>query len=151
MTERQARPYRTTFFRDGFPIRDRWSRLGVVGTLLVFGMAFCVAFEWPTASATLEMLRQAYPRQHLRITAFKSVDLETACGFYSLGNDPAQLRYYKSEAGLVAEKTANQWQVYGSDRPYEDHWEWCRNKFGRGHTFDFVIDPIVVALLGASR
>lgn len=151
MTQPHAHRPRTTLFRDGFPIRDRWSQLIVVTILLAPAIALAVAFDWPTASATSVMLRQAYPGRQVRIATFKTTTLDTACGFFALNGDRYELRYLKSETGLVAERTVNQWQVFASNRPYQDRWESCMTASGRGHTFDFVADPIVVALLGYVR
>jgi hypothetical protein len=42
----------------------------------------------------------------------------------------------------------DQWTTFPANGPYEDRWERCRTGYSRGHTFDFIIDPLVVALLG---
>ena len=132
----------------GMPIKDRMMRSGAAATLLLFFALVFIGLDWPSASAALRNLRLAYPGQHARLVTLKSVSFVNACGFFVLGAGSARLKYMESRDGLVAEKTPNQWLTFAADRPFEDDWEYCVGHSGRGHAFDFAIDPIVVALLG---
>lgn len=131
-------------------MKGRAANAGLVLIPFLFFTVFMVGLDWPSASASLRNLRQAYPGQQVRIVTFKTNGLAVACGFYVLGGRPDQLRYLQTEDGLTAERTPNQWPSFEIDQPYQDEWQQCRSRSSRGHAFDFVFDPLIVALLRLS-
>ena len=50
-------------------------------------------------------------------------------------------------AGLSVERKAGEWDAAGSQDPVQAEWVRCENPTGLGHTFDFIVDPIVVLML----
>ena len=110
-----------------------------------------VAVEWPAASAMANPLRQAYATRRVTITAFKSLNLESSCGWYRLDDNPATWRYLNEREGLWAEELSKEWRTPSlypaASADLDQRWGYCMSRSGRGHALDWLTAPITVALL----
>ena len=133
----------------GFPpVRERRSwAIGFLVTMAAFIIVAGVGANWPPASASQRDLRRAYPGRRVRIQAFKSYSMVEACGVYGLDGRPEQLKFLEQDSGLSAERKPGQWDAAGVQDPVQAEWVRCENPTGRGHTFDLIVDPIVVLML----